>query len=166
MLFPEIRCKQRKAPYKKPEAIKGLERMADAEALRLHPTCPALAPRKFRDDTANGLTACITTYIRLCGAFCSRLNNTGIYDHRINRYRPGTSRKGLPDILATYKGMSLMIEVKAGKDRMSDHQEKIMQEQQQSGGLYYVARNFSDFKEWFDNIEALPGMSAMSEPPL
>lgn len=150
--LPNIKRKQPKQAYRKPDAIKELESMADTEARSLHPTCPHLAPRTFRDDTANSLTTCITTYLRLKGAFSSRLNNTGIFDKRLNRYRPGTSRKGLPDVLATYQGKSIFIEVKAGKDRMSTDQEKIRNEQNRSGGLYYVAHNFTDFKLWFDNI--------------
>jgi hypothetical protein len=152
MDLPTIQRKARKPSYKKPEAVKELERLADAEALRLHPGNPALCPRTFRDDSANSLTACITSYLRLKGAFCSRLNNTGIYDKRLMRYRPGTSRKGLPDILATYQGKSLFIEVKTGRDRIRPDQERIRDEQNASGGLYFVAHDFTSFKEWFDTI--------------
>lgn len=144
--------KVKKAPYRKSEAVRELERMANEEAQQKHPTCPHLAPRTFRDDTANSLTKCITAYLRLNGAFVSRVNNTGIYDRRLNRYRPGTSRKGLPDIIATYKGKSLMIEVKHGRDRMSEHQERVRQEQEQSGGLWFTAHDFTEFKEWIDSI--------------
>ena len=152
LILPEIRRKKPKPAYRKSDAVKDLERMADAEAIRLHPTCPHLAPRTFRDDSANNLTKCITTYLRLQGAFVSRLNNTGIFDKRLNRYRPGTSRKGLPDVVCTYKSKSIFCEVKAGKDRMSTDQTKIMQEQIASGGLYFIAHNFTNFKQWFDNI--------------
>lgn len=141
-----------KPAYRKPEAVKKLEHMADAEARQLHPTCPHLAPRTFRDDTANSLTKCIVDYLRLKGAFSSRLNNTGIFDKRLNRYRPGTSRKGLPDIISTYQNKSIFIEVKAGKDRMSEAQEKIRQEQNRSGGLFFVAHNFTEFKQWIDSL--------------
>lgn len=139
--------------YHKSEAIRDLEALAMDEARRLHPTMPHLAPRKFRDDTANSLTACITTYLKLRGAFCSRLNNGGVFDKRLNRYRPGTNRKGLSDVLATYQGKSLFIEVKAGRDRMSVDQVKIAKEQQASGGLYFVATNFEQFKNWIDNLK-------------
>ena len=152
--LPEIKRKQPKAPYRKPDSVKELEALADAEAKRLHPTMRPehIAPRKYRDDTANGLTACITTYLRLKGAFVSRLNNGGVYDTRLKRYRPGTNRKGLPDVVCTYKSKSVFIEVKTGRDRMSEHQERIRDEQNRSGGLYLIARNFSDFKTWFDEI--------------
>jgi hypothetical protein len=155
MLFPEVKRKQRKAPYKKPEAVKLLEQMATDEVCCKHPNLPqtALSPRKYRDDTTNGLTACITTYLKLKGAFVSRLNNGGVYDQRLNRYRPGTNRKGLPDVVCTYKGKSLMIEVKTARDRLSEHQEKIRQEQERSGGLYFVAHDFTSFKTCFDTIQ-------------
>ena len=142
----------RKAPYKKPESVKILERMANEAASAKYPTMPHLAPRKYRDDSANGLTKCINDYLRFKGAFSSRLNNTGIYDKRLNRYRPGTSRKGLPDVLATYQGKSLFIEVKAGRDRISKEQEKIRDEQKKSGGLYFIAHDFTTFKTFFDSI--------------
>jgi hypothetical protein len=152
ILFPEAKRKTPKPAYRKPEAVRELERMANAEAKRLHPTCPHLAPRTFRDDTANSLTACITTYLRLKGAFVSRLNNTGIYDKRLNRYRPGTSRKGLPDVVCTYKSKSIFIEVKHGPDKMSESQQKIRDEQIRSGGLFFIAHNFTEVKEWIDRI--------------
>ena len=150
--LPEIKRKKPKPAYRKPEAVKELEQLADQEARRLHPTCPHLAPRKFRDDKTSGLTVCITTYLRLKGAFVSRLNNTGIFDKRLNRYRPGTNRKGLPDVVCTYKSKSIFIEVKHGSDKLSEHQEKIRAEQVRSGGLFFVAHNFTDFKFWFDSI--------------
>jgi len=140
--------------YLKPEAVRQLEQM-EFEARRLKfPNTPdyAAVKKSFRDDTAGGLTRCITTYLRLKGVFVSRLNNTGIYDPKLNRFRPGTNRKGLPDILATYKGRSLFIEVKTGRDRMRPDQERIRQEQTSSGGLYFIAKNFTEFKKWFDEL--------------
>lgn len=145
---------RRETRYKKSAAVKELEQLANDEARRLHPTMRPehIAPRRFRDDSANSLTACITTYLKLKGAFVSRLNNMGIYDKRLQRYRPGTSRKGLPDVVCTYQGKSIFIEVKYGRDKMSEHQEKIRQEQQASGGLWFTAHNFTEFKQWFDKL--------------
>lgn len=152
--LPDIKKKKPKAPYRKPEAVKELERMADAEARRKYPnhTEGVLCPRKFRDDSSNDLTTCIVKYITLCGGFATRINSTGIYDKRLNRYRPGTQKKGIADIMGTYKGFSLNIEVKYGKDKQSEDQKKIEDEVIRAGGLYYEAHNFTDFKKWFDNI--------------
>ena len=151
--LPPIPPRKKPRPaYKKPEAVRELEQLADEQARRDHPSMRPehLAPRKYRDDTANGLTKCINHYLKLKGAFSSRVNNQGVY--RDGRYTRSTARRGLPDILATYKGKSLFIEIKIGKDAMSQHQKQVQQEQQASGGVYYVARNFTDFKQWFDEL--------------
>lgn len=152
--IPNNTTTSHKTRYIKPESVRELESLAMAEAQRKHPTMRPehIAPRRFRDDSANFLTACITTYLKLKGAFVSRLNNMGIYDKRLQRYRPGTSRKGLPDVVCTYQGKSIFIEVKYGRDKMSEHQEKIRQEQQASGGLWFTAHNFTEFKQWFDKL--------------
>jgi hypothetical protein len=42
-----------------------------------------------------------------------------------------------------------MIEVKVGKDRLSEDQRKEMAAIEQAGGIYYVARNMADFYEWY-----------------
>ena len=144
--------KQRKDPYKKPEMVKELESLADAEARKLHPTCPALPPRKFRDDNSNNLTSCIVKYITLNGGFESRISNQGTYNQKPRKYIPGTSKRGLADIMATYNGLSLHLEIKHGADRQSEAQKKIESEVIRAGGLYYLARDFSSFKSWLDNI--------------
>lgn len=138
--------------YRKPDSVKELERLANEAAMFKHPTCPHLAPRKFRDDTSNGLTQCIVQYIVLCGGFATRINNQGTWSKKLNRFIPGTSRRGLADIMATYKGLSLHIEVKIGKDRQSSDQAVIESQVINAGGLYYLAKNFTDFKLWFDNL--------------
>lgn len=146
--------KPRKAPFKKPEAIKSLEHKAMESARKKYPSHPeyVFAPRKFRDDTANGLTGCITSYIGLAGGFASRVNNGGVFDSRIRKFRPGTSRKGLADVMATYKGLSLHIKVKIGKDIQSEHQRQVELDVIMSGGYYFIALNYTEFKNWFDNL--------------
>ena len=146
--------KKPRPPYRKPDAVRELERMADAEVQKRYENVEAkyLCPRRFRDDDANSLTACIVKYITLKGGFASRINSTGVYDKRLGKYRTGTQKKGIADVWATYKGLSLQIEIKAGKDRQSDVQRKVEADQTAAGGKYYLARNFTDFKTWFDNL--------------
>ncbi len=146
-----IRKKPRSA-YRKPEAVKELERMANDEARLKHPTMPALAPRTFRDDSANSLTACIVKYITLQGGFSSRISNQGTYNQKLHKYIPGTARRGLADVMATFRGLSLHIEVKHSRDRQSEAQKKIESEVTRAGGRYYLAKDFSSFKTWFDLI--------------
>lgn len=70
----------------------------------------------------------------------------------LGRYIPNTQKRGMADITATYRGKSLQIEVKIGKDRMSVYQLQVKQEFERCGGLYYVARDFTSFKRWFDAL--------------
>lgn len=150
--FPER--KPARPTYHKSAAVMELEQLANIEDRALHPSIDPkyLAPRKYRDDTANRLTACIVKYISLCGGFASRVNNTGTYRQKLGGFTPSQSKKGLPDILATYRGQSLFIEVKVGRDTQSEYQRRIEQAQEKAGGLYYLARDFEKFKIWFDNL--------------
>ena len=116
--------KKPRPPYRKPDAVKHLEQLLFEDDLRRHPSIKReyIARRKHRDDTANGLTACIVAYAKLNGAFASRLNNTGIY--RNGKFTRSTARRGLPDVLVTLKGQSIFIEVKAKRDKMSQYQRR------------------------------------------
>ncbi len=60
----------------------------------------------------------------------------------------------MPDIQAVFKGTPLFIEVKIGQDRLSPHQKNIRDEVTGSGGVFFIARNFTEFKQWFDKIRA------------
>lgn len=137
--------KIKRPAYRKPEAVKELERLANEAAMFKHPTGPHLAPRKFRDDTANGLTQCIVQYIVLCGGFATRINNQGTWRKKQNRLIPGTSRRGLADVMATYNGVSLHIEVKIGKDRQSLAQKYYQAAIERAGGVYWIVCNFNEF---------------------
>ncbi|MRR24254.1 hypothetical protein EG830_14880 [bacterium] len=153
--LPEIPVKKKPRPkYRKPEAVRQLEALADEEAGRRHPAVDKryLAPRQFRDDSANDLTKCIVAYITLRGGFASRINTTGVYRAKLNRYTPTGQKKGIADIIATFRGLALQIEVKFGRDRQSSEQQAVEQAHRQAGGLYYLARDFTSFKQWFDAI--------------
>lgn len=153
-LLPPLPVKRKpKAPYRKPDAVKHLEQLLYEDDCRRHPSMKPehMARRKMRDDTAGGLTQCIISYVRLQGAFVSRLNNQGVY--RGGRYTRSTARRGLPDILITGRdGRSIFTEVKVKKDRMSQWQKAVRDDQQQAGGLYFVAHDFTSFKQWFDQL--------------
>ena len=162
----QVETRTRKPPYKKPQAVKELEELADIENQRLHPNIPTkyLARSKYRDDTANGLTKCIIDFIRLNGGQAERINTMGI--PRDNRktvtdvlgrdrligsveWRTSGTTKGSADISATIRGQSVKIEVKIGHDRQSDAQRDYQASVEQAGGVYYIARSFTDFIAWY-----------------
>jgi len=141
-----------KVRYKKTAAILELESLATEAAKQRHPGNPYVIDRTFRDDTANRLTDCIVKYIDLRGGWASRINNQGTYNKHLGRWLPSTSKRGLPDVMATYKGRSLHIEVKVNRDVMSEYQKKVEEDVTRAGGIYYLARDFTSFKAWFDTI--------------
>ena len=146
---PKTERKPRKEAYNKPEAVKRLEQVTG---------------NKHRDDTANGLTRCIIGYLHFKGWQAERINTTGIpIDTRQQatdilgrirtigsvQWRPSGSTVGSADISATIKGRSVKIEVKIGKDRQSEAQRQYQATIEQAGGIYYIARNFTDFWKWY-----------------
>lgn len=155
-----------KPRYRKPDAVKRLEQMADADNQRRHPNTPSkyLAKSKYRDDTANGLTKCIIDFIRFEGGQAERINTTGVpVDKRRQvtdvlgrtqtiggiEWRKSGSTVGSADISATINGRSVKIEVKIGKDRQSEDQKRYQQDVERAGGLYYIATDFTSFVAWY-----------------
>jgi hypothetical protein len=44
------------------------------------------------------------------------------------------------------------IEVKIGKDRQSDAQKRYQENIEKAGGTYYIAKNFDDFVDFFNEF--------------
>ena len=144
-----------KPRYQKPQAVKGLEHMADIHFRKKHPNFPeyAIPPQSYRDDTANGLTRCIVDYIRFRGGQAERINTTGIPVQQRGRivWRKSNATKGSADISATIAGRSVKIEIKINSDRQSEAQRRYQATIEYAGGLYFIAKDFTTFVEWFDD---------------
>lgn len=143
--------------------LKELSNLEFEQQKKDHPLIPefALVKKIFRDKKANDLTKCITMFLRLKGAYADRINNMGVFrpGYTTDRYhevliekgkftKSGT-RKGIADIMGSFKGRMIACEVKIGKDRQSDDQIKIMNEINASGGWYIIAKSWEDFySQW------------------
>ncbi len=165
LVFTVGSIKHRKPHYQKPQAVRELEELADIANAKAHPQFAKYAPKaKYRDDTANGLTLCILDYIRLHGGQAERINTTGvpidrrrevtdIMGHRRTiggiEWRKGGGTVGSADISATIRGRSVKIEVKIGKDKQSEAQKAYQHEVETAGGLYFIAKDFTMFVEWY-----------------
>lgn len=164
---PITKAKIRKKPYRKSPAVKELERVANEDARNKFPEIPPewLAPRKYRDDTSNGLTKCIIHFLRFKGWQAERITNTGrfinqqtTYTYVIGKSRtigqkkwiPGTGTNGTADISATIAGRSVKIEVKIGKDRQSSAQKVYQVSIESAGGIYVIAPSFEIFYDWYN----------------
>lgn len=143
-----------KPRYRKPQAVKDLERLAHDHFRMEHPNFPeyAVAPQSYRDDTANGLTRCVVDFIRYNGGQAERINTTGMPEQRGGRivWRKSNTTKGSADISATIGGRSVKIEVKIGADRQSEAQRRYQAAIQRAGGLYFIAKDFTSFVRWYD----------------
>lgn len=139
--------------------LKHLREMALLRQHEKYPNMPlhALYVKPFKDTTANELTRSIEAFIRMTGNYADRINNTGIYDTKTGRWRKGGTRKGIADIMAAKQievdgrkfAITVAIEVKIGKDRMSPEQERVKGEIEKAGGRYIIARNWDQFiNEW------------------
>ena len=146
---PKTERKPKKAAYNKPEEVKKME---------------AETGRKYRDDTANGLTRLIIDHIKLHGGQAERVNSMGVpLDKRrlvtdiLGRsrmigsveWRRSGGTMGSADISATVKGKAVKIEVKIGHDRQSPAQKEYQRQVEQAGGLYFIAKDFTAFVQWY-----------------
>jgi hypothetical protein len=125
----------------------------------------AITKRHFDDTTSNGLTNCIISWLLLKGHYATRVTTTGrqiqgaAVTDVIGRTRimkstwiPGTTRKGTADVHASINGKHVSIEVKIGRDKMSEKQLKTKEIVEASGGLYYIAHSFTDFLEFYKTL--------------
>jgi hypothetical protein len=127
-----------------------------------YPTIPIdyIMLTKFEDNTANGLTKAITSFINFHGGQAERINTMGIA--RVKKRTDGkvigvtwtksTSTKGSADISAIIRGRSVKIEVKVGNDIQSPAQKKYQDDIERAGGVYIIARDFDSFVKWFDEF--------------
>jgi len=140
--------------YKKSPSLLDLEKLHFAAKKIKHSSIEEkyLVHTLFTDRGANELTKSIIAYLQLKGHAAFRVNSTGIYDKRINAYRPSGARRGLSDINAVINGKSVSIEIKTGRDKMSPYQMKFRTEVEAAGGIYIVVRNFDDFLKQINEI--------------
>jgi len=157
---------ERTKPYRKPEALKHFENeLFELKKIKFKDQ-PGLLKQTFRDDSANGLTKCIIKFIQFRGGQAERITTSGrVVDNRTTytdavgfvrtmgsvEWIPSNSTKGSADISATVSGRSVKIEVKIGKDRQSAAQVEYQRNIEAAGGLYYIARDFTNFVEWYKN---------------
>jgi len=128
----------------------------------------AITTPMYSDKTANGLTRCIIDWIRLNGGQAERINCVGrVVDKRQQvtdtvgftrtigsvTWIPTAGQRGTADISAVYRGFTLKVEVKIGRDKQSSAQAAYQRQTEAAGGLYFIARNFGEFYQWFESIK-------------
>jgi len=133
------------------------------------------APKKFKVNNANSLTKAIKTFLILSGHQCERISTTGrVIDERQTytdvlghlkqigrmRYIPGTVTRGSADLSSIIRrpgekyGISVKIEVKWNKDRISSDQKIYCEAVEKAGGVYIIAKDFDSFHQWYTDFMA------------
>ncbi|MBK8225399.1 MAG: VRR-NUC domain-containing protein [Candidatus Obscuribacter sp.] len=107
----------------------------------------------LKKETANGITANIIRAVNMQpGCVAYRINNVGVWDESKQIHRRCNTEKGLPDVIASIRGRFVAIEVKAGKDRLSEDQKRRAFEIEKAGGVYFEARSTDSFLVFLTDI--------------
>lgn len=130
-------------------ALQHLCQLADAAKVAKHPTFPYPVRSKYSDKSANALTRCIVDYCNLSGHFATRLQSTGTYRADLQKFIPSTQRAGMPDVFAVVEGRAVFVEVKIGRDTLSDVQKETISDLKKAGASVYLAKTFAGFLDWF-----------------
>jgi hypothetical protein len=147
-------------------ALKTLNQMEAEVMHRKYPNVPYPPRHNNSDKSANDLTRCIIKFLQLKGHQAERISVTGrMIDHRevvtdclghrrqigSTEWIKGSMQRGTADISATIYGRSVKIEVKIRYDKQSAAQRRYQSQVESSGGLYYVAKDFETFFEWYQS---------------
>lgn len=108
---------------------------------------------KQKPETANQITRNILKTINFQpGCVAYRVNNVGVWDEKKQVRRAGNTEKGLPDIWACVRGRFVVVEVKAGSDKLSEHQQARRFEVELAKGVYFEARSTDEFLAFFEKL--------------
>ena len=102
-----------------------------------------------KPESTNALTRRIVEHIRNRGHFATRLQSTGTYRADRKKFVPSQQRVGLPDIMAVVDARACFVEIKVGRDTLSQDQKKAIAELEKAGASVFVARDFDSFQTWF-----------------
>jgi len=144
--FTVRKAKKKKPLYKKPQSVKDFE-LEHQEWMYLGKGIERSmwVYNKFSDNSANGLTKIIEAWFYVNGGFASRRNTMGTYSQKLGKYIRSGSTVGAEDVDGTIGGINVKIEVKIAKDRQSDKQKLYQKKIEDSGGIYFIVRNFDGF---------------------
>lgn len=151
------------------KALSAFNEVVKLGKMARYPNRPAhtLTFKTYRDNNANSLTTAIIDYIRYLKGSASRVNTQGQYREgqtlergltyeirEQGKWTPSGSDNGTADILGTFRGQAIAIEVKFGKDKLSEAQERWRDEWIKPGsdGIYLVAKSFQQFFEAFNSL--------------
>ena len=135
--------KQLKEQGKKPGAIaKAVELATKPEFMKIA-TC-----KPYSSKSANDITKSIERFVdNIPKGWISRINNMGTMRGGI--YTKSNSKRGIPALIGCYDGKFIGVEVKYGKDKLSEHQIKCHENIYNAKGYIFTVKSFDEFFELF-----------------
>lgn len=109
--------------------------------------------------TTNATTQAIILILTINGFKAWRTNNGAIYNQKTKGFQKSKTRLlGVPDILAFHKrtGLFCCVEVKTGRDVLSESQKLFINDAKASGAIAIVAKTSLDFEEQFKSFANIP----------
>jgi hypothetical protein len=100
----------------------------------------------------NSLTAAVIKYLEIEGHYASRVQSQGQYSAKRGRWIKSTVKRGIGDIIACINGQFVMIEIKTGKDRQSEWQNKTERQVIKAGGNYWIIKEIGQFLEQYQTL--------------
>ena len=136
------------------EGLKELETMQMENRKIKYPSIPdyAMPRKKLSDGSANSLTQAILSWLELNGCWATRVSSAGRYLPKEKKFIPSTTKLGCADIHSVIGGRHVSIEVKIGRDKMSEAQHKVKAAIEKAGGVWFVARSFDEFLKFYKSI--------------
>lgn len=144
--------------------LKELSEAIHRKQMEKYPNMPphAIPRKKLSEGSANELTKSILAFFAYKGIKAWRQRSEGrllarktvvnavgqTIEVQKQKYIPGSKEsKGIGDVGAVLPplGRACWVEVKFGKDRLSDDQKKFKSEAEASGAIYIVANNWDSF---------------------
>ena len=110
-------------------------------------------PLELYDLKADEITAHILGYLRARGYVVWAQDNRGRYNPKTGRWYPHpNNRVGVSDIIGYRRSDAkfIVVEVKAGKDQLSNYQVDFLNELKVCTGLPFVAYSFAQFVQSFE----------------
>ncbi len=118
----------------------------------------AKAPKKGSSPTSSLTRAALAT-LHVNGFTAWRQNNGGVYDAKLGKHRAGSAKKGISDIIGYHEtsGRFAVVEIKTGKDKLSEEQEAFLAGVGKAGGFACECRDTIDnlqreLKAWLTQL--------------
>ena len=108
-----------------------------------------IKPISLPKQNTSLLTKEAVRILLLSGFEAWRQNNGGVYDPTRKVFRANSSTPGISDVLGFHKqtGVIAAVEIKNGKDKLSEYQKRFLDAVGNAGGYSFVIKTVDDLTE-------------------